>query len=72
VTNYNSEVSATAVAGALRHAPSGLGMFTHRSWLPTRNDAMRLAVVRTAAPAIVRVQATAKQAPQSRGSSAHT
>lgn len=71
MNNY-SDVNATAVTGGLRHAQPGLGVFLQRrSWLPTRNDAMRLAVP-TVSPAIAAVTATAKQAPQSRGSSAHT
>ncbi|MEO6714076.1 MAG: hypothetical protein ABIM89_11690 [Mycobacteriales bacterium] len=79
MNNY-SDVSATAVTGGLRHALPGMGhvhastftVVAPQSWLCTRNDAMRLAV-RNASPAIAGfTAATAKQAPQSRGSSAHT
>ena len=85
MTNNYSDVPATAVTGGLRHAQSGSGLVhpsmgtavAPQSWLGTRNDAMRLAAG-NAAPVIAAftasaaTSATAKQAPQSRGSSAHT
>lgn len=68
--NFN-DVNTTAAAGVLWHAQSDLGSLAP---LAPRNDAMRIvagryAVLVTPTDA---VKATAKHAPQSRGSLAHT
>jgi hypothetical protein len=70
VKNIN-DADTTAVTGARWHAQSDLGSSAQ---LAPRNGAMRVVAGRYAVlvtPTIA-VKATAKQAPQSRGSSAHT
>ncbi len=70
--NFN-DVSTPAVTGGLWHAQSVSGTFAAPSMRNLGYDALRLVSVRNArlgTPAVA-ITATAKQAPQSRRSSAH-
>ena len=70
-----NDVSPAAVTGVLWHAQSVSGNFASPLMRNRGYDALRFDAVRNArisTPALVATKATAKQAPQSRGSSAHT